>query len=346
MTHRRGSHRTRLFGPTCLVVGALFAALPQAARAEAVEEFYRGRTLTMVTGVGPGGEYDIILRLAARHISRFIPGRPQIVVQNMVGASGMLMANWLARVAPRDATVIGLLQNSLPISQVVGLPGLQIDANAFGWIGSMSPTIEVLAAWHTSGIRTLEDARQRELIVGGVGAGGITNFFPKLINDLVGTKIRVIGGYQGGNELGLAIERGETGGRVMSWSTLKANKPDWLEQKKVNLLIAAGVRQADLVGVPRLEELVHNDADLRLVELIASGDALGRPFLTPPEAPPERLAALRDAFERMTGDAEFRREAGAVKIDVAPTSHTDLQRLVGRVLSTPKDVVERARRYF
>ena len=332
------------------MVLALFTAsaisFASPARADAIEDFYRGKQISMMTGVGPGGEYDIIMRLVARHIGRFIPGKPTIVSQNMAGASGILMANWLARAAPRDGLAIGLIQNTLPGSQAVGLPGLQIDAGKFGWIGSLSPTIEVLASWHITGVRSIEEAKQRELIIGGVGAGGITNIFPRLLNDLLGTKIKVVGGYQGGNELILAIERGETGGRIMSWSTLKANHPEWLDQKKVNILIAAGAKQADLAGVPRLEELVTNADELRVVELITSSDALGRPFTTPPGVPPERLAALRTAFEQMTGDTEFRKEAANLKIDVDPTPHGELQRVVDRVLSTPNTLIERAKKYF
>ncbi len=330
----------------CVALALACGAAPRAARADAVEDFYRGKTLTLYTGVGAGGEYDIIMRLVSRHIGRFTPGRPVVVSQNMVGASGILLANWLDKVAPRDGLALGLLQNSLPGSQAVGLPGLQMDAGKFGWIGSLSPTVEVLAAWRDAGVRTIEEARQKELVIGSVGAGGITNIFPRLVNDLLGTKIKIVGGYQGGNELVLAIERGETGGRVMSWSTLKSNKPEWIAEKKVNLLIAAGVRQSDLDGVPRLEELVKPGDDARLVELVTAGDALGRPFATPPGVPPERLAALRAAFVRMTADADFRKDAAALKIDVDPTPHEELQGVVDRVLSTPKAVIEKARKYF
>ena len=334
----------RFFRVVISLLAFMFTPLP--ARADAVEDFYRGKTLALVTGVGPGGEYDIIMRLVARHMGRFTPGRPNIVAQNMTGAAGVLMSNWLSRVAPRDGLAIGLLQNSLPTSQAVGLPGLQIDAGKFGWIGSLSPTVEVLVAWHATGNRSIEDARQRELIIGGVGAGGITNIFPRLVNDLLGAKIKIVGGYQGGNEVGLAIERGEIGGRVMSWSTLKANKPDWLADKKISVLIAAGVKQPDLAGVPRLEEMVKGEEDLRLVELVGSGDALGRPFAATPGTPPDRLAALRAAFARMTVDADFKKEAAALKIDVDPTPHEELQGVVDRVLSAPKGVIDRAQKYF
>lgn len=325
---------------------ALVTGAADAFGADGVEDFYRGKTLTLYTGVGAGGEYDIIMRLVGRHIGRFIPGRPTVVSQNMPGASGVLLANWLHRIAPQDGLVVGLLQNSLPTSQAVGLPGLQIDAAKFGWIGSLSPTVEVLAAYHTTGVRTIEEAKRRELIIGGVGAGGITNIFPRLLNDLLGTKIKIVGGYQGGNELILAIERGETGGRVMSWSTLKANKAEWLAEKKIIVLIAAGEKQPDLAGVPRLEEMVTAADDMRLVELIVSGDRLGRPFATPPGVPSDRLEAVREAFGRMTADDDFRKDAAALKIDVDPTPHADLQRVVERVLSTPAGVIERARKYF
>ena len=213
----------------------LFAFSP--ARADAVEDFYRNKTINVVTGVGPGGEYDVIMRLVARHFGRFMPGRPNVMAQNMVGGSGVLMANWLQRLAPQDGLAFGLMQNSLPTSQVVGQAGLQIEAGKLGWIGSLSPTVEVIVAHRNTGIASIEDVKQRELIIGSVGAGGITNIFPKMLNDLLGLKIRIVGGYQGGNDVVLAIERGEVGGRVMSWSTLKASKNDWLAERKVNILI-------------------------------------------------------------------------------------------------------------
>ena len=203
-----------------------------------------------------------------------------------------------------------------------------------------------IVAHRNPGIASIEDVKQRELIIGSVGAGGITNIFPKMLNDLLGLKIRIVGGYQGGNDVVLAIERGEVGGRVMSWSTLKASKNDWLAERKVNILIAAGAKQPDLQGVPRIEELVKSEDELRIVDLVNSGDALGRPFVAPPNIPPERLAALREAFNRMVADPEFRKDAATVKVDVDPTPHDELQRVVQRTLSTPKALVERARKYF
>jgi tripartite-type tricarboxylate transporter receptor subunit TctC len=340
----RGAGFGRLFASAVSIWLALVFSLT--ARAQSVEDFYRNKTINLVTGVGPGGEYDIIMRLVARHFSRFMPGRPAVVAQNMIGGSGVLMANWLQRLAPQDGLTFGLMQNSLPTSQVVGQAGLNIDAGKLGWIGSLSPTVEVIVAHRGAGIATIDEAKQRELILGSVGAGGITNIFPKMLNDLLATKIRLVGGYQGGNDIVLAVERGEVGGRVMSWSTLKASKNDWLTDRKVNIIIAAGAKQPDLPGVPRIEELVKTEDELRIVDLVNSGDALGRPFVAPPGVPPERLAALREAFSRMVADEEFRRDAATVKVDVDPTPHDELQRVIERTLSTPRALVERARKYF
>src|SRR4051794_14365126 len=173
-----------------LAAALVLATGAPVAQADPVADFYKGKTINALVGVSPGGEYDFQLRLVARHIGRFIPGRPNVVAQNMTGATGMVMANYLYRVAPKDGTYIGLIQNGLPTSQAVGMEGVQFDAAQFQWIGSIAPTAETMTTWKTTGIKSIEDAKKTEVITGSVGSSGITLSFPVMLNDLVGTKFK------------------------------------------------------------------------------------------------------------------------------------------------------------
>ena len=181
-------------------------------RADPVAEFYRGKTVSMLIGVGVGGEYDLQARLVARHIGKHIPGNPTVVAQNMTGAGGLKMTNWLAAVAPRDGTVVAMIQNSFPALQAAGLPGVQFDASKFYWLGTIAPVVETMAVWHTSGARTIEDARTREIVAGASAKGAITYTYPALMNELFGTRFKIVTGYTGGNQINLAMERDEVRG--------------------------------------------------------------------------------------------------------------------------------------
>jgi tripartite-type tricarboxylate transporter receptor subunit TctC len=197
-----------------LAASALACVLASAgAHADAVGDFYKGRTVTVLIGVSVGGEYDLLGRLVARHIGKHIPGNPNVVPQNMTGAGGLVMANWLYNLAPRDGTHVGVIQNGFPSQQAVGLAGVQFDAGRYAWIGSIAPTVETLAFWKTSGVTSVEDARRREVIVGSVGKSNITYTFPMMMNEYAGTKFRIVTGYPGGNDINLAMERGEVAGR-------------------------------------------------------------------------------------------------------------------------------------
>ena len=187
----------------------------------------------MFIGVGVGGEYDLQARLIAKYIGRHIPGRPNVVPQNMTGASGLKMLNFLYNQAPRDGTSIGMIQNGFPAAQAIGRPGIQFDANQLRWLGTIAPVVETLALWHTAGVATIEDARKKEIVIGATARGGITYTYPALMNELLGTKFKIVTGYTGGNEINIAMERGEVQGRNNSWSSWKVTKQPWLKEKKL-----------------------------------------------------------------------------------------------------------------
>ena len=320
----------------------LASAAPCAAQSDPVADFYRGKTVNMFIGVGVGGEYDLQARLVAKYIGRHIPGRPNVVPQNMTGASGLKMLNFLYNQAPRDGTAIGMIQNGFPAAQAIGRPGIQFDSNQLRWLGTIAPVVETLAVWHTAGVQTIEDARKKEIIVGATARGGITFTYPALMNELLGTKFKIVTGYTGGNEINIAMERGEVQARNNSWSSWKVTKQPWLKEKKLIVIAQAGAKANDL-DAPMIEQLTRNEADRQLVDLIMSGAALGRPMATTPGVPEERLQALRSAFLEAMKDPEFVAETAKLNIEIDPVSGAAMQKIVANVLATSKPVAERAK---
>jgi tripartite-type tricarboxylate transporter receptor subunit TctC len=312
------------------------------ARADSVADFYRGKTINLLIGVGVGGEYDLQARLVGRHIGKHIAGNPVVVAQNMTGAGGLKMTNYLFAVAPRDGTTIGMIQNAFPALQAVGLPGVQFDAGKFHWLGTIAPVVETMAVWHTTGVNSIDEARKREIVAGASARGAITFTYPALMNELMGTKFKIVTGYTGGNQINLAMERGEVEARNNTWSSWKATKRAWLDEKKIVVIAQAGPRAPDL-DVPSLEELANGPAERQLVELVVSGTYLGRPLVITPDVPEERVAALRAAFDATMKDREFLAEAAAMGFEVAAVGGTHLQNVVAKVLATPKEVAGRAK---
>jgi tripartite-type tricarboxylate transporter receptor subunit TctC len=327
-----------------LLVVALVAVcgVPTPAPADPVADFYRGKTISVLIGVGAGGEYDTIARLVARYIGRYIPGHPSLVPQNMTGASGLKSMNYLATLAPHDGTYIGMISEGLPSLQAVGMAGVQFDAAKFNWLGAIAPIDETVAVWHTAGITTFDGARQRDIVTGATARGSITYTFPALLNELFGSRFKLVTGYNGGAEINLAMERGEVEARNNTWSSWKATKPAWLSEHKISIILQAGPRPADL-DAPLVADLAGNPDDRRLIDLVLSGGALGRPLATTPDVPPERVAALRAAFDDTMKDREFLAEAKALNFDVDPIRGTDMQATVARILTAPPDVARRAK---
>jgi tripartite-type tricarboxylate transporter receptor subunit TctC len=340
-----GERAVKSLKPISLGV-VLLASTATITRGEDVEAFYKGKTLFALVGVSAGGEYDFQLRLVAKHIGRFIPGHPAVVAQNMVGATGMVMANYLYRVAPKDGTYIGLIQNGLPTSQSVGMEGVQFDASKFNWIGSIAPTAETITTWKTTGVKTIEDAKKSEVIVGAVGSSGITISFPLMLNDLAGTKFKIVAGYTGSGALDLAMERGEISARANAWSSLKASKPDWIARKDVNIIVNSGPNQPDLADVPSMEDVVTKPADREVVDIVTAGDRLGHPFAMAPGVPAERVEAMRNAFADMLKDEEFRKDAAAAKLDIDAVGADALLAAAQAALNASPDAKVRARKYF
>ena len=327
------------------ILSAFLLAMTAPAQAQPVADFYRGKVVHVLIGVGVGGEYDIQARLVAKYIGRHIPGAPTVVPENMVGAGGLKMANYLYQVAPRDGTYIGMIANSFPAIQAVGGQGVQFDAAKFYWLGSIAPTIETMTVWHTTGVTNIEQAKQKEIVAGASGRGAITYTFPAMMNQLLGTKFKIITGYAGGNDINLAMERGEVGARNNTWSSWKATKPDWLRDKLITVIAQAGPPAKDLAA-PSVLDLAKSTAERQLIALIVSGTLMGRPLATTPGTPSDRVQALRAAFDAAMQDPEFRAETTGAGFEIDPVSGTALQKVVADVLATPKDIAARAKEFL
>ena len=324
------------------LAGVAMAASLTAAQADMVADFYRGKTVNVLVGVGAGGEYDLQARLVARHIGKHIPGNPTVVAQNMTGAGGLKMANYLYAVAAQDGTNIGMIANSFPGLQVVGLKGMQFDSARFQWLGTMAATVETMAVWHTTGVKSIDDVRKRETVAGASAKGAITYTLPTMMNEVLGTRFKVVTGYTGGNQINLAMERGEVEARNNTWSSWKATKKAWLDEKKIVIIAQAGPKAADL-DAPSVEELAKTPEERQMIELIVSGTQMGRPLATTPGTPPERVAALRAAFAATMQDPEFLAEAKRLNFEVNPVLGEAMQRTVGKILATPKAAADRAK---
>ena len=327
--------------PIVLAAAAMLAA-PSAGQADAIADFYKGKTVNVLIGVGVGGEYDLQARLVARHIGKHIPGNPTVVAQNMTGAGGLKMANYLATVAAQDGTYIGMIANSFPELQVVGLKGMQFDTRKFHWLGTIAQTVETMAVWSTTGVKSIDDVKKRETVAGASGKGAITYTLPTLMNEVFGTKFKVVTGYQGGNRINLAMERGEVEARNNTWSSWKTTKKAWLDEKKIVVIAQAGPRAADL-DAPSLEQLAKTPEERQLVELIVSGTLMGRPLAVSPGTPPERVKALRAAYAATMKDPEFLADAKKLNFEVNPVLGEALQQAVAKIVATPKAVAERAK---
>jgi len=325
-----------------LPVLVLLLAIP--AEAQPVADFYRGKTITMATGTSPGGDYDLRLRMVARHISKYIPGNPTITVINMPGGGGLVVANWLANIAPKDGTAVVAVTQNLAVHQATGAAGIKFDVREFNWIGNTTDTPNVITAWHATGIRTIQDVMERELVVGATGRASGSFLYPYSLNQLVGTKFKIVTGYPGGNDVNIAMERGEVGGRGSnSWAAWKSTRPQWVAEKKIfNLVQVALRRNAELADVPTLMELAKNDEDRQVLAFISADTAISRPLTTNAGVPADRVEALRRAFTATMKDPAFLAEAAKTETDISPMTGEEVQKIAVATINTPPQVLKRA----
>jgi tripartite-type tricarboxylate transporter receptor subunit TctC len=324
-----------------LVAVALSGVLAGRARADDVADFYRGKRITLIIGYGTGGGYDIYARMLGRFLGDHIPGKPSIVAQNMPGAGSRSAANWLYKIAPKDGTVIACLGQATPTDQALGQPGVQFDARKFNWIGNMSVVNNIMFVSAATGVKTLDDAKTKPLAIGASGASSPSVIYPQVSNNLLGTKFKIVAGYPGGGDINIAVERREVDGRGSdSWASLKSTHPDWIRDKKINILFQVGPkREPDLPDVPLWSELGRNDDQKQALQVLSGDAAVGRPILTAPDVPAERVKALRKAFDDTLRDPAFVAAAKQANMYFNPMPGEELQRVVDKIASPPERIL-------
>jgi tripartite-type tricarboxylate transporter receptor subunit TctC len=328
---------------SCLLFLACLLGFVGGARADAIEEFYRGRSMTLVVSSGVGGGYDTYGRMLARHITRHIPGQPHIVVQNMPGAGSLTALNYLFNVAAKDGSVISDADSTMPLYNLLGGQNARFDPLRIRWIGSTAQQISLCVAWAAGSFKTLEDAMQRPMKVSATGIATLRGIVPRLFNEVAGTRFEVVTGYAT-SEVFLAVERGEVDGTCFTYDTLLAAKYDWVQQKRITILAQFGEHPAPgIENVPLARTRIKDPLDRAAVDLILSAELTGRPYLAPPEIPPERLAALRRAFDATMTDPVFLADAKKARLFVDPASGAEIEALLARAYAAPPATVERAK---
>jgi tripartite-type tricarboxylate transporter receptor subunit TctC len=324
-----------------VAAGALSLAGPAVAQPTA---FFKGKRITIEVGSAAGSGYDAYARLLARHMPSHIPGAPAIVVQNMPGGGGLTSANHLYNVAVRDGSVIGSVQRGLLISPLIMPDGVKYDVTKFHWLGSTNAETGVVAVWHTAPHKTIADVMRTELVVGGSGPYTDSETTPRAYNRILGTKFRIVSGYQSTAPVLLAMERGEVQGiGNSSWSNWTTTYAHYLKDKTVRLLLQSGLdRNPDLPDVPLALDLAKTDADRQALELLLAPTKIGRPFVAPPEVPGDRIQALREAFDATMADAALLNEAKALNMDISPVTGAYIEQTVARLYALPASVVRTA----
>jgi tripartite-type tricarboxylate transporter receptor subunit TctC len=307
-------------------------------------EFFKGRQITFLIGAGAGGGYDAYFRTFARYVVHHIPGAPTIVPKNMPAASGLAAANTLYTSADKDGATIGAFPNNIPMDPLFGNPGARYDAQKLNWLGSIGKLENVCATWITSPIKTVAQAREREVIVAAAAATSNSAIMPKVLNALIGTKFKIVSGYDPGSGMTLALESGETEGVCgLSWSTIKAARPHWIKDNKLNVIVQLGLaRLPELPNVPSALDLVGDPVKKQVLELILIRQEIGRPVAAPPGVPADRLEALRHAFDDTMKDPEFLAEAEKVQLEIEPLRAREIDTLLANAFATPKAIVAQA----
>jgi tripartite-type tricarboxylate transporter receptor subunit TctC len=328
------------------VLAAIVIATAAPAGADPVADFYAGKQIRFIIRSGVGGSYDQYSRLLARHIGKHIPGNPSILPVNMPGGGGIRAATYVAKVAPQDGTILTMVSQGLPVDQALGLnPGFQADLREFPWIGNVSSSNQVLVTWHTSPTQTLDRLMIRETVIGSSQAGSISIQMPAVLNNIIGTKIKIVFGYPDGKDINLAMERGEVEGRATNpWASYLATDPNYVQQKLIIPILQMGMtKEADLPNVPLMRDLAKNPADQAVLDFMSKAVAVGRPIATTPGVSAERVAALRKAFDDTLKDPAFIQEAKTQRAEIQPMTGAQLAQIVRDVIDAPADLRERVK---
>lgn len=332
--------RRSIFCVCLLAIGGLGVS-----GAASAQDFYKDKRITLVVGSAPGGGYDTFARAVAKYWSEHLPGKPTFVIQNMPGAGSLVAANHIYNVAAKDGTVLGAVNPGIATDPLLSPDRAKFDAREFPWIGSPLREIQTAVVWHTAPVQSLEDLKTKELLV--AGSGGATEVFPTVSNKVLGLKFKVIAGYAGTKEGGLAMERGEVQGiGGTTWASVKATYGHYLTEKKIKVIVQYGLRKhPELPDVPMLIDLAQTKEQRDALNFVLARQDLGRPYVTTPGVPADRVALLRKTFIDTMKDPAFIKEAKQRKLDLDPEPVTgeELQKLVADIYTTPEPLVARLR---
>ena len=332
-----------------LIASALLPVVTQGVHADAVSDFYKGKNIQMVVGSDAGGGYDVYARLLARHINRFIPGNPNIIIQNMPGAGSIKATNYVYNVAPQDGTVILAPNRTPPFVQILGQAGPQFDSKKINWLGSLNNEVGVMEVWHTVPIKTVSEARATPVIIGSTAPGTDSEVYPTLMNNTIGTKFKMVRGYSGASAIDLATERGEVHGQSDSFSSMAAHYPDW-RQKFTVLVQLSLTKHPSMPDIPLIFDFITPefvvggmtaDEAKTLWELMLTQKAMGRPYALGPNVPPERVKALRAAFHATIADSAFRADAAKGKNEILAIDGEQVQAMIDKVATAPRAVLDK-----
>lgn len=317
-----------------LAVGIVAAASANAQTS--VADFYRNRNIDVYIGFSVGGVYDINARLLSRYMGRYIPGNPTLIPRQMTGAGSLTLANWLYQAAPKDGSAIGTFARGIAFNPLIGQPAGAIEAAKFNWLGSTNDEVSICAAWRESGVTKFEQMFERELVVGSTGGSGDDDQFTRLVNGVLGTKFRIVRGFPGGNEIKLAMQRGEVSGRCgWSWSSVKATEAEWLRDRSISILVQLSLRRhPDLPDTPLITDYAKTDEERQIFKVALARQIMAWPFAAPPGTPVERVAALRQAFDQTLRDREYLAEAERLKLEITPVPGERIQSLIADVYRT------------
>ena len=320
-----------------------------AVRAQSVADFYKGKQVSVLVGSGAGGGFDAYARLVARHLGDHIPGAPAVVVLNKPGAGSLTMVNGLVNAGPFDGATIGAPQSSAAVEELLhigskGGKAAKFKATDLHWLGSATQDVFILFSWHGSKIKSLDDLRKHEMLLGSSGPNTDGSLISNALNRILGTKIKLISGYQTSGAEMLAMERGELDGNAMAYASVSTMRPDWIKDGTIHVLAQMGTTpQPGLDNVPFVPDLVKDPEDHAVLELIFAKYLMGRPYFVPPGVPEDRVAALRAAFDKTMADPKLLADAGKLHLEVRPVSGKDVQALVAKLYKSPPALVVKAR---
>ncbi|MDB5509913.1 MAG: tripartite tricarboxylate transporter family receptor [Hyphomicrobiales bacterium] len=326
-----------------LLAAAGLLVVTAGAGAALAQDFYRGKQVTLVVSADVGNSYDMFARMIGRHLPRFIPGEPSVIVQNMPGAGGLRAANWLYNVAPKDGLTIGMINNTLAFDPLYGNQQAQFDAAKFNWLGTPSQETALLIVWHTVPVNTLADAKSRELILSATGAGSTPAFFARVLSALFDLKVKIIPGYKSQTAGFLAMEQGENDGNASPfWSSLSSEFPHWLKEKKIRPLVYYGAGRNPEIPAPHALDLLEDPEKRAIMEIAQAGLAMGRPLTAPPGVDPEKVTLLRAALMQLFKDPAYLEECRKASLNCStPSGGEDMLAFVRRIYDSPKSAVQK-----